>query len=297
MSKAKSRKSKFGCLRHVGMRILQISPLLACIILLASCGSKSDAGPTAIIDQTRAPWQVLDLDTGTVTPQASLPDLATDLRFRERLMAFRLVPNTSTLIGQSPGTFARQSDEVLFSVQAACYIGAFEITRAQWRRLSAVTPWTAPAIAAVDGTGGSETLPATGLGHSLVAMTLANWNSSHPARLAMPSPAQWEIAARGGNGAIYPWGGDHRTSTVRRYAVTWETGLLDATSGPQPVGTRLANGLGLYDFIGNAWELTSDGQARGGSWADSSAFARPANQRDVPDDGWATVGARLIYLP
>lgn len=269
--------------------------LLVCV-LLVGCTSAGDL--PASIDQTQAPWQVVDLETGTATPQAALPDLATDPRYRDRLMAFRLVSAVPTSVGQSSGTFAWQDDETRREVRAPSYIGAFEVTRAQWQRLAGASPWTAPAIAAIDGAGGSGEVPATGLGPLAVANAIDGWNDrGQSARLAVPSPAQWEVAARGGQTATYPWGEDHRTSTVRRFAVTWEAGIIDSTSGLQPVGTRHANGLGLYDCIGNAWELTSDGQARGGSWADGVALARPANHRDVPADGWATVGVRLVYLP
>lgn len=264
-------------------------------LLLTACGGGSD--PTASIDQTRAPWQVLDLETGVVTARAELPDLATDPRYRDQWMAFRLVLAPESALGQAPGTFARQDDEASSVAQATCYIGAFEVTRAQWRRLSGSTPWTAPAVAAVDGAGGSDAVPATGFGLTSVVTALTVWNRGHQAHLAVPSPVQWEIAVRGGENATYPWGEDHRTSTVSRCAVTWETGVLHATSGPQPVGTRQANGLGIYDGVGNVWELTNDGWARGGSWADGVALARPANRRAVPEDGWATVGVRFVYQP
>lgn len=263
--------------------------------VLAGCGS--GPGPTAGMDETRAPWQVLDLVSGTVTAYATLPDIAIDPRYRDRLMAFRLVPATDTAVGQPAGSFAQQDDEARRTVSAPCYIAVFETTRAQWQRLTGSTPWTAPAVAAVDGSGGSDDLPATGLGPGLAASTLMAWNTSQRVRLALPSPAEWEVAARGGRAGTFAWGEDHRTSTVRRFAVTWETGIAEAGSGLRAVATREANGFGLYDLAGNAWELTSDGRARGGSWADGVAMARPANSRDLPDDGWATVGLRLVYRP
>ena len=85
----------------------------------------------------------------------------------------------------------------------------------------------------------------------------------------IPSPMEWEYAAKSGQSNIYPWGNsmpDKKKANCR--------GCDDAFEGPSPVGSFPAGHTrwGLKDMAGNVWEWTRDSihgtqaQARGGSW-------------------------------
>lgn len=99
-------------------------------------------------------------------------------------------------------------------------------------------------------------------------------------RYRLPTEAEWLRAASlaAGGAALAP---------ERRDSIAWHRG--NAGGRTRPVGSKAADGLGLFDLFGNAaeWVSTGDGQAvlRGGSFRDSAdAIGPPA--RAVQDDSW-----------
>ncbi len=122
-------------------------------------------------------------------------------------------------------------------------------------------------------------------------------------RYRLPSEAEWEYAARGGQRSRgYRYAGSNTPDAVAWYE--------ENRGGKQhhPVGQKQANELGLYDLAGNVWEWVqdcwnesyagapSDGRAwesgdcrlrvmRGGSWYTEPVNLRSANRgRHTTDD-------------
>lgn len=84
----------------------------------------------------------------------------------------------------------------------------------------------------------------------------------------LPSEAQWEFAARGGlEQATYAWG-DEFAPGGQRMANVWQgqqsqrfpivSAKAGGAAGTRAVGSFPANGYGLYDMTGNAWQWVAD---------------------------------------
>ena len=108
----------------------------------------------------------------------------------------------------------------------------------------------------------------------------------HGWEYALPSPQQWEHAARAdsegdryfANAADLPQHANFADRTL------FETGddiyeyadpqLNDGYAKLAPVGSFAPNPWGLHDVFGNVWEQTSNGELRGGSWVSPPQYLK-----------------------
>lgn len=125
----------------------------------------------------------------------------------------------------------------------------------------------------------------------------------------LPSNDQWEKAARGTHGSLFPWGDawDPTAANWGEFDVvrTSIAGKVDGYAWAAPPGSFEAgkSPTGTYDMAGNVheWVVEDDlaqGQARGGSWASTPFEIRTTGRLALsPDTRRADLGLRCIYIP
>ena len=184
-------------------------------------------------------------------------------------------------------------------------IGRFPVTQRQWLSLMPNN----------NSRFKGDTLPVEQVSWEEVQIYIDKLAKTIPGDVAvdLPTEAQWEYAARSGGREEKYAGGDAAEP------VAW----FDENSGgaTHPVGTKVPNGLGLYDMSGNVWEwcrdiyredayrrhqqdnpvLTERGRdrvIRGGGWNVDSWSVRCARRAHLPSDlHGPALGFRLALNP
>lgn len=203
------------------------------------------------------------------------------------------------------------------------YIGEFEVTQALWQEVMGTSVYQqrdkTNTIYSLSGVGANY--PMYYVNHTEAEEFCGRLNqrlrSQLPEgyRFALPTEAEWEYAARGGNKTnAYTYAGDNYLSDVG-----WFTD--NSNNSTHAVGTKKANELGLYDMSGNVWEWCEDWYCnsfysdnrnwtdpvntyvgssrvlRGGSWNYSASNCRVANRgSDSPSYRSYNGGFRLALV-
>jgi formylglycine-generating enzyme required for sulfatase activity len=206
-----------------------------------------------------------------------------------------------------PPGFVRMGDideePVNAFVTRGYWIGKFEVTQLEWKRVMGTEPWNGkPFVKAGDD----------------IPVTWVNWDDSlafcrslteqerEAGRLpagweyTLPTEAQWERACRARTETMFSFGDD--AAKLGDYAWTRDNAMNGGEQHAHPVGQKKPNPWGLYDMHGNVFEwcrdvyiqklpggrdpeTTGEGSRRmfrGGSWCVEGSYCRSANRKWTP---------------
>jgi sulfatase modifying factor 1 len=123
-------------------------------------------------------------------------------------------------------------------------ISKYEITQAQWRAIVGTNP---------SYNKGCDICPVENVNWNDIKYFLLELNKQTGKRLRLPTEAEWEFAAKGGNKSLgYFYSGSNYIQNVAWY------GDENSKLRTQFVGKLESNELGLYDMTGNVREWCSD---------------------------------------
>lgn len=180
------------------------------------------------------------------------------------------------------------------------YICKYEVTQALWRAVMGSNPSNFK----------GDNLPVECVSWNDCQTFINRLNSYTGRNFRLPTEAEWEFAARGGNySRHYKYSGSNYIGDVAWY---------DDNSGNRthPVGTKQPNELGLYDMSGNVYEWCNDWYGsyssysqsdptgansgfrrvgRGGSWDGYARYCRSSGRDDyAPGCCYIILGLRLV---
>jgi len=185
------------------------------------------------------------------------------------------------------------------------YIGKYPVTQKQWKAIMGKNPSSFK----------GNDRPVETVSWDDAQQFLFKLNKRTGKNYRLPTEAEWEYAARGGQHSWgYKYSGSDNLSDV---------GWFDENSGYKThnVGKKKANELGIHDMCGNVMEWCSDWYdnsyyknspernpqgpssgsrrvRRGGSWFSDAGHCRVSHRAGIaPNGGARGVGFRLVLVP
>ncbi len=239
----------------------KITTLLIIILVVTSFSNYSTAQGSSLqskigVSSTITPTAIKD------TTKTNTPDIA---------MVF--VQGGSFKMGSETIDGASKPHQVTLS---NFYIGKYEVTQAQWLAVMGTNPASQP---------NCRDCPIENVSYDDVQTYIGKLNKLTGKTYRLPTEAEWEYAARGGNKTNnYTYSGSNNIDDVGWY-------MDNADFITHPVGRKLANELAINDMTGNVMEWCQD-------WYNADYYANsPVQNPQGPSTGTERVirGGYFIF--
>lgn len=244
--------------------------------------------PSPTVAQTEAPLSATDTPVlPTPIPPSPTPESALPTAPPGEMVT---IPAGPFVMGSDDGD---EDERPAHTVELPEYqIDKYEVTNAQFALFIAETGYVTDAELAGEGKTWRSYYEPGKENHPVVKVS---WNDALAyclwAGKRLPTEAEWEKAARGTDGRIYPWGNEYDPNRLN--------GKDGGRRTTTPVGSfpEGASPYGVMDMAGNVWEWTDDwyqaypgnpvpspyyGQKfkvlRGGGWFDEADLVRTTNR-------------------
>ena len=154
------------------------------------------------------------------------------------------------------------------------YIGKYEVTQAQWKAVMGSNPSYFK----------GDNLPVETVSWNDIQTFIQKLNAKSGKKYRLPTEAEWEYAARGGNQSRgYKYSGSNDIGSV-----AWYKDNSNRTT--HPVGQKQPNELGIYDMSGNVYEWCSDWYGSYSSSSQTNPTGPSSGSRRVPRGGsWTDI--------
>jgi formylglycine-generating enzyme required for sulfatase activity len=192
------------------------------------------------------------------------------------------------------------------------YIGKYEVTQKEWRAIMGTNPSHFKDC---------DNCPVERVSWNDVQEYIKKLNAKTGKNYRLPTEAEWEYAARGGNQSKgYTYSGSNTTDNVAwNHENSYDLGSEHKNYGTNSVGQKSPNELGIYDMSGNVWEWCSDWYGsdyyknsssnnpkgansgtyrvlRGGAWDNLPASCRIAFRlSNAPTSRYSIIGFRVVF--
>lgn len=217
-------------------------------------------------------------------------------------MEFVLIEPGCFIMGNRFG-YTDEKPEHRVCIEHAFYLGKYEVTQQQWQTVMGYNPATFIGM----------NRPVERVSWYDVQEFIVRLKQKTGRSFRLPTEAEWEYSCQLGSKKRRYCGSDQINQ------VGWYT--LNSGGETHPVGSKLPNAIGIYDMIGNVWELVQDWYAadyyqqrevtavlgpvsgsmkifRGGSWYNSDQYSRASFRNfDFPGSRLSIVGFRLALTP